>query len=110
MRTIDKTLEARAIGTLTVALLVLGMAIVPAAAWAAGGGSDTSATPVDLNRASETELTEVPGIGPSLAKRIVDFRDENGAFKRVEDLLKVRGIGEKSFQKIRPHVTVGKSK
>lgn len=73
-------------------------------------GSSKSTSPVDLNKASENQLTEVPGIGPSLAKRIVEFRNENGDFRRVEDLLKIRGIGEKSFQKIRPHVTVKNKK
>ena len=63
---------------------------------------------VDLNSASEEQLQEVPGIGPSLAKKIVEFRKENGPFKTVEDLLKVRGIGEKSLERLRPHVSVGK--
>jgi competence protein ComEA len=63
---------------------------------------------VDLNSASEDQLQEVPGIGPSLAKKIVDFRKENGPFKSVDDLLKVRGVGEKSLEKLRPHLTVGK--
>ena len=63
-----------------------------------------------MNAASETELVGVPGIGASLAKRIVEFRDKNGPYQRVEDLLKVQGIGEKSLQKIRPHLTVGKAR
>jgi competence protein ComEA len=63
---------------------------------------------VDLNSASEAQLQEVPGIGPSLAKKIVEFRSENGPFKSVEDLLKVRGVGEKSLERLRPHLTVGK--
>lgn len=61
---------------------------------------------IDINRASVEELTAIPGIGATLAQRIVTFRDQHGPFGRVEDLLKVKGIGEKSFQKIRPYVKV----
>ena len=72
----------------------------------AAEGSD----PVDLNRATVSELTRLPGVGEAIAKRIVDFREQHGPFKRVEDLMKVKGIGEKSLEKIRPHVRVGKAK
>ena len=98
--------------TLCAVLLSLGVPTLASASMAAGQGKGTAASsaPLDLNTASEGELTEVPGIGPALAKRIVEFRDEHGSFKRVDDLMKVRGIGEKSLEKIRPHVTVGKKK
>jgi competence protein ComEA len=66
------------------------------------------AAPVNVNLASEEELAGVRGIGKVLAKRIVDFRDEHGPFERLEDLMKVRGIGEKSFEKLRPLLTIGK--
>ena len=65
---------------------------------------------VDINRASVEQLTALPGIGESIATRIVEFRKEHGPFRRVEDLMRVKGIGEKSLEKIRPHVSVGKSK
>ena len=65
---------------------------------------------VDLNRASEEELMRVPGIGEIMAGRIVAFRDEHGPFKRVEDLMKIKGIGEKSFQKLSAHVKVSRPK
>jgi competence protein ComEA len=65
---------------------------------------------IDINRANVEELTTIPGIGTALAQRIVDFRDQHGPFGRVEDLLKVKGIGEKSFQKIRPYVKVSGSR
>ena len=64
---------------------------------------------VDLNSADEQELTAIPGIGEAIARRIVEWREEHGPFRRVEDLLKVKGIGEKSLQRLRPHVTVGES-
>ena len=53
-------------------------------------------------------LPLVPGIGPALSLRIVEFRERHGPFHRVEDVLKVRGIGEKSFQKIKPYLKVSK--
>lgn len=88
---------------------VLGFGGVAAAPEAAKGApASAKAGSVDLNSASEGELQEVPGIGPSLAKKIVEFRKENGPFKSVEDLLKVRGVGEKSLERLRAHVTVGK--
>ena len=66
--------------------------------------------PIDLNRATARELIQLPGVGEVIAKRIVDFREEHGPFKRVEDLMKVKGIGEKSLKKIRPYIRIGKSK
>lgn len=65
---------------------------------------------VDVNTASEDELVAVPGIGKGLARRIVDFREKNGPYQHVDDLLKVQGIGEKSLQKLRPHLIVGKNR
>lgn len=91
------------VSTLGVALLAL---LVLAGTVPASAAEET----LDLNRASAKELTRLPGVGEAIAQRIVDFRDEHGPFKRVEDLLKVKGIGEKSFEKIRPYVRVGKAK
>jgi competence ComEA-like helix-hairpin-helix protein len=62
--------------------------------------------PIDLNAASAKELQELPGVGPVTAQRIVDLRAKSGKFKRVEDLLAVRGISQKKLDAIRPYVTV----
>jgi competence protein ComEA len=72
----------------------------------ANSASAAPARQVDLNKASAEELATIPGIGVALAQRIVEFREKEGAFRRVEDLMKVKGIGEKSFQKMQPHVKV----
>ena len=56
---------------------------------------------VDLNTGTAKELQQLPGIGKGLAKRIVDYRTANGPFKTVEDLIKVKGIGKKTFAKMR---------
>jgi competence protein ComEA len=65
------------------------------------------AQPIDINAATAADLVSVPGIGEAMAKRIVEFREETGPFQRLEDLLKIKGIGEKSFERRRPYLTVG---
>lgn len=62
---------------------------------------------IDLNRASRSELMQVPGVGPQLADRIVAERDGRGRFNRVEDLTGVHGIGDATLNRMRPWVTVG---
>lgn len=62
--------------------------------------------PVDLNEASQSELEELPGIGPTLADRIVRHRDRYGPFQEPEDLMQVKGIGEKRYERIRLWITV----
>jgi comEA protein len=59
---------------------------------------------VDLNTAGEEELCALPGIGPVLARRILDYRAESGGFYSPEDLMKVKGIGEKKFAKVKVHL------
>ncbi len=54
-----------------------------------------------LNTATVEQLTLLPGVGPALAKRIVDFRDKKGGFKRIEELLAVPGVSEKKWKAIR---------
>ncbi|MDR3670742.1 MAG: helix-hairpin-helix domain-containing protein [Holophaga sp.] len=62
--------------------------------------------PVNLNTATVTELLQLPRVGPKTAQRIIAFRQEHGPFQRPEDLMNVKGIGEKTFQKLRPFITV----
>jgi comEA protein len=59
---------------------------------------------LDLNQATVEDLQAVPGIGPALARRIIDYRKIHGPFTQVDDLLKVKGIGEKSLEKIRRYL------
>jgi len=63
-------------------------------------------TVVNLNTAGVAELAVLPGIGEKTAARIVDYRQKNGPFKKIEDLMNVQGIGEKSFLKLKPQLTV----
>lgn len=64
------------------------------------------AHPLDLNAATAEQLEQVPGIGPGTAKAIVAFREKSGPFRRVEDLLAIRGISRQKLEKMRPHLTV----
>ena len=64
---------------------------------------------VNLNTATVGQLEDLPGIGPALAARIVEHRQKNGAFKSVEDVMAVKGIGEKNFSKIQGFLSVGAS-
>lgn len=65
------------------------------------------AHPIDLNTATAKELEQLPGVGPTTAKAIVDFRGKGGHFRRVTDLLVIRGISEAKLKKMRPYITVG---
>ncbi len=61
---------------------------------------------VNLNTATVSDLQELPGIGAKVAARIVEYRQMKGPFKKIEELMNVQGIGEKSFLKLRPQLTV----
>jgi comEA protein len=65
--------------------------------------------PVNINSASSEELQQVPGIGPVTAEKILQMRKSYGAFKSVDDLLAIRGIGKKRLEKMRKYLTVGKT-
>ena len=70
-------------------------------------GSAASGANLDLNHASAAELESLPGIGPSLASAIVQYRDQNGPFQSVEQLLDVPGIGPTRLEQLRELITVG---
>ena len=71
------------------------------------GGGGGGAGPLDLNQASQADLEELPGVGPVTAERILAWRETNGRFTSVEELLEVSGIGEKTLAQLADQVTVG---
>ena len=81
-----------------------------AAAQSARKSQPAVTTPVNLNSATSVDLETLPGVGPATAKRILDYRQKNGGFKKIEDLMNVKGIGEKVFLKLKPLVTVAPPK
>jgi competence protein ComEA len=66
-----------------------------------------TATLVNVNTATMAQLETLPGIGAKTAQRIIEHRQKNGGFKKIEELMNVRGVGEKSFLKLKPLITVG---
>jgi competence protein ComEA len=87
---------------LGLAAAILALALAPAYAQQAAPKAK-----ININTAPAAELETLPRIGPKVAQRIVDYRTKNGSFKRIDDLMKVQGIGEKIFDEIKDLITVG---
>jgi len=96
--------------------IVIAALLVAALSAATSAAQDTTrrtsaaasaSAPVNLNTATAAQLETLPGIGKATAERILEYRQKNGSFKKVEDLMNVRGVGEKSFLKLKPLITVG---
>ena len=69
--------------------------------------SETAHELININTASEDLLREIHGIGEVLARRIIEYRETNGPFSSVEDLMNVKGIGEATFEDMKPYISVG---
>ena len=93
---------------LTAALLALALGVGTAAAQASRPNAPAASAeaPVNLNTATLAQLETLPGVGPAMAQRIVEYRQEHGGFKKIEELMNVRGIGETSFLKLKALVVV----
>ena len=112
-------MENRLQRAVCIALGVLAAALMACVVFryaSAGGSGGLSLAPaaltevshyglIDLNHASEQELQTLPGIGETLARRIVEYREENGGFQSEEDVLAVRGVGAATYEKIEPYIT-----
>jgi competence protein ComEA len=61
---------------------------------------------VNLNTSSAVELTQLPGVGEKVAARVVAYRKENGPFQKIEEIMNVKGIGEKTFTRLRSHLFI----
>jgi competence protein ComEA len=93
-----------------VALCLVTATDIVSAQKAAGKAAAAVPAVVNLNTATATQIATLPGIGEKAAQRIIEYREKNGAFKKIEELMNVKGIGEKSFLKLKPLITVGDSK
>ena len=88
--------------------LVLAMLTTPALTLASPQAQEPAAvqkTTINLNTATVDQLMTLPGIGQKTAERILEYRTKSGGFKKIEELMNVKGIGEKSFLKIKPLVS-----
>ena len=92
-------------------VLIAALVITLGIAVRTEGAQDTPraaavSAPLNLNAATVAQLEALPGIGAKTAQRILDYRQKSGGFKKIEELMNVKGIGEKSFLKIKPMVFV----
>jgi competence protein ComEA len=87
--------------------LAAGLALILSADAALAAAKPAPSGKVNVNAASAQQLTALPGVGEKLAARIVEYRQKSGGFKSVQELLNVKGIGEKNLAKIQTHVTLG---
>ncbi|RLC81883.1 MAG: hypothetical protein DRI61_03230 [Chloroflexi bacterium] len=71
-----------------------------------GISSSNASNLININTASQSDLETLPGIGPSLARRIIEYRETYGPFQHIEDIKGVKGIGEATFERIKDYITV----
>lgn len=71
-----------------------------------GKASTAKSSKINLNTAGADELVKLPRVGDKTAQRIIEYRQQNGKFKRIEDIMKIKGIGEKTFKKMEDMITV----
>jgi competence protein ComEA len=89
--------------------LALAMAALLVSGPAMAAGKPAPTAKVNINTASIEQLTTLPGVGPKLAARIVEYRQKSGTFRSPQELMNVKGVGEKNFAKIEPWLTVAEA-
>jgi competence protein ComEA len=97
--------------TMGALLVIVSLAALPARAAKsapATGSADASGV-INVNSASAEQIAFLPRVGIKLAERVVEYRKSNGPFKKIEDLMEVKGVGEKLFVALKPHLTVSGS-
>ena len=101
--------------SLTVAVVAAIWTMAGPVGWAFSEGqpqssSQSAAPALNLNTATQADLEKLPGVGAATAKQILEYRQKNNGFKKIEELMNIKGIGEKSFLKLKPLVTVAPPK
>lgn len=87
--------------------LVAVLALAASAGVARAAEKAQPAGKINVNTATAEQLTQLPGVGERLAARIVEHREKEGPFKSAQELMNVKGIGERNFQKLQPYLSVG---
>jgi competence protein ComEA len=86
-------------------VLCVGLVVAPLTALAQQGSAPSNEK-VNLNTATLEQLQTLPGVGPAIAKSIVEYRTKVGKFSKIEDILNVKGIGEKKYQRMKDRLTI----
>ena len=89
--------------------LALALAALVSVAPAMAAGKPAPTAKVNINTANVEQLTTLPGVGPKLAARIVEYRQKSGTFRSTQELMNVKGIGEKNYAKIETWLSVGEA-
>jgi competence protein ComEA len=98
--------NARRVSARIVFAILAFTATLPGLTAAVARAAEAPRGKVNLNTADASQLALLPRVGPSLSQKIIDFRKQNGPFKAAEDLMLVRGVGEKTFQLLKPYIAI----
>jgi comEA protein len=101
----EKSMKAKKVKIACILVLCLGVTISSVSVLAQKS-SPASTEKINLNSATLEQLQALPGIGPAIAKSIIDHRAKVGKFSRIEEIINVKGVGEKKFQKIKDRLAV----
>ncbi len=105
-RTVEEIMEVKGIGEKTLEQLRPYITVEGESSSPSAVSSSESQEKLDLNTATQEELDALPGIGPVKAEAILQYREESGPFRTVEEIMEVEGIGEKTLEQLRPYITV----
>jgi competence protein ComEA len=89
--------------------LAVAFALMATTGTALAAAKAAPTSKVNVNTATAEQFAALPGVGLKLGARIVEYRQKAGSFKSVQELMNVRGIGEKNFTKLQPHLTTGEA-